>query len=46
MEDHRPSLSGTFDVALFPLLLLHGIISGSECDYVRIRQAKALESYL
>ena len=46
VESHRRSLSGTFDVALCPLLLLHGIISGSECVYVRIRQAKALESYL
>ncbi len=46
VEDHRRSLSGTLDVALSPLLLLHGIISGSKCVYIRIRQAKALESYL
>ncbi|AFZ07665.1 endodeoxyribonuclease RusA [Oscillatoria nigro-viridis PCC 7112] len=46
VESHRRSLSGTFDVALCPLLLLHGIISGRECVYVRICQAKALESYL
>jgi len=46
VESHRRSLSGTFDVALCPLLLLHGIFEGSECVYVRIRQAKALESYL
>lgn len=46
VESHRRSLSGTFDVALCPQLLLHGIISGSECVYVRIRQAEALENYL
>lgn len=46
VESHRRSLSGTFDVALCPLLLLHGIISGRECVYVRICQAKGLESYL
>lgn len=46
VESHRRSLSDTFDVALCPLLLLRGIISGSEFVYVRICQAKALESYL
>lgn len=46
VESHRRSLSDTFDVALCPLLLLRGIRSGSECVYVRICQAKALESYL
>src|SRR4028118_1859709 len=46
VEDHRRSLSDTFDVALCASLLLRGIISGSECVYVRINSAKALESYL
>ena len=46
VESHRRSLSDTFDVALCPLLLLRGIRSGSECVYVRINSAKALESYL
>ena len=46
VESHRRSLSDTFDVALCPSLLLRGIISGSECVYVRINSAKALESYL
>lgn len=46
VESHRRALSGTFDVALCPLLLLHGIRSHSESVYVRIREAKALESYL
>ncbi len=46
VEDHRRSLSDTFDVALCPSLLVRGIRSGSECVYVRINSAKALESYL
>ena len=46
VESHRRSLSDTFDVALCPSLLLRGIISGSDCVYVRIYSAKALESYL
>ena len=46
VESHRRSLSDTFDVALCPLLLLRGILSGSDCVYVRINLAKALESYL
>lgn len=46
VESHRRSLSDTFDVALCPLLLVRGIISGIECVYVRINSAKALESYL
>ncbi|MEG4348035.1 hypothetical protein QUB70_32900, partial [Microcoleus sp. A003_D6] len=46
VEAHRRSLSDTFDVALCPSLLLRGIISGSDCVYVRINSAKALESYL
>ena len=46
VESHRRSLSDTFDVALCPLLLVRGIISGIECVYVRINAAKALESYL
>jgi len=46
VESHRRSLSDTFDVALCPLLLVCGIISGIECVYVRINSAKALESYL
>lgn len=46
VESHRRSLSDTFDVALCPLLLVRGIISGIECVYIRINAAKALESYL
>lgn len=46
VDAHRRSLSDTFEVALCPLLLLRGIRSGSECVYVRIGSAKALESYL
>jgi crossover junction endodeoxyribonuclease RusA len=46
VESHRRSLSDTFDVALCPSLLVRGIRSGSECVYVRINSAKALESYL
>jgi crossover junction endodeoxyribonuclease RusA len=46
VESHRRSLSDTFKIDLCPLLLLDGIRSGSECVYVRIREAKALESYL
>jgi len=46
VESHRRSLSDSFDVALCPSLLLRGIRSGSECVYVRINSAKALESYL
>ena len=46
VESHRRSLSDTFDVALCPLLLVRGIISGIECVYVKINSAKALESYL
>ena len=33
VEDNRPSLSGTFDVALCPLLLLHGIIPSWQSSY-------------
>ena len=46
VESHRRSLSDTFDVALCPSLLVRGIISGSDCVYVRINSAKSLESYL
>ena len=46
VESHRRSLSDTFDVALCPSLLVRGILSGSDCVYVRINSAKALESYL
>ena len=46
VESHRRSLSDSFDVALCPSLLLRGIRSGSECVYVIINSAKALESYL
>ena len=46
VESHRRSIISIVDVALYPPLLLDGIISGSECVYVRILSAEALESYL
>lgn len=46
VESHRRSLSGIFDVALCPKLLLDGITLGNECVYVKVCHAESLESYL
>ena len=46
IESHRRPLTGTFDIAQFPPLLLDGIALGNECVYVRVSTARALEDYL
>ena len=43
---HRRLLSGTFDLAKCPKLLIQAILSGNECVYVRIQEAGLLEDYL
>ena len=46
VESHRRPLSGTFDVALCPDLLLHGLGLSHEFVYVKVCYAESLESYL
>jgi hypothetical protein len=46
VESHRRPLSGIFDVALCPNLLLYGLTLGQEFVYVKVCYAEALESYL
>ena len=46
VDSHRRPLIGTFDLSGLPTTLSKGILSGSECVYVRIRLARALEDYL
>ena len=46
VESHRRPLTGVFDIAKHPVLLVDGILSGTECVYVRITDAQPLENYL
>lgn len=46
VESHRRPLTGTFEIAKYPILLVNAIFSGSECVYVRINGSKSLENYL
>lgn len=46
IKSHRRSLTGSFDPARLPILLLQGVLSSSECVYVRIRAGQKLEDYL
>ena len=46
VESHRRPLTGSFDITRYPTLLVNGLLSGEECVYVRISEAKALEEYL
>lgn len=46
VESHRRPLTGVFEVAKYPNLLVSGIMSGTECVYVRVSESKPLEDYL
>jgi len=46
VASHRRSLTGIFDIAKYPNLLVQGILSGDECVYVRISESQPLEIYL
>lgn len=46
VESHRRPLTGTFDITKYPVLLVNGIFSGTECVYVRITDSQPLENYL
>ena len=46
VESHRRPLTGVFEIAKYPNLLVNGIMSGSECVYVRISESELLENYL
>ena len=46
VESHRRPLTGTFEIAKYPNLLVNGIISGKECVYVKVSESKSLEDYL
>lgn len=46
VEAHRRPLTDTFDIAACPSPLVNGILSGTECVYVRVNESTSLESYL
>lgn len=46
VDAHRRSLSDTFDLTLYPILLAQGMESSLECVYVRVSASKLLEEYL
>lgn len=46
VESRRRSLSGTFDLTRCPTMLINGILSGTECVYVRVTAPRLLEDYL
>jgi len=46
VESHRRPLTGVFDIAKHPVLLVDGILSGTECVYVGITDAQPLGNYL
>lgn len=46
VESHRRLLTGVFDIVKYPPLLVDGILSGTECVYVRIADSSPLEKYL
>ena len=46
VESHRRSVKGTFDLTRCSSTLIQAIISGTECVYVRVCDAQALEDYL
>lgn len=46
VECHRRSLYGTFEIGLFPELLLEGLLTGNECVYVQIDVTEPLEKHL
>lgn len=46
VESHRRQLTDSFEIAKYPDLLVNGILSGSECVYVRITESMPLEDYL
>ena len=46
VESHRRPLTGVFDIAKYPALLVNGILSGAECVYVRITDSQPLGNYL
>jgi crossover junction endodeoxyribonuclease RusA len=46
VESRRRPLSGTFDLTRCPNMLITGILSGTECVYVRVTAPGLLEDYL
>lgn len=46
IDSHRRPLTGAFEIAKCPNLLVNGILAGTECVYVRISESKPLENYL
>ncbi|NEQ67806.1 MAG: RusA family crossover junction endodeoxyribonuclease [Symploca sp. SIO2D2] len=46
VESRRRPLTGTYDVALCPELVLQGLASGDECVYVRVSAQPQLEDKL
>ncbi len=46
VESHRRPLTGAFDIGKYPALLVNGILSGTECVYVRIADSQPLEEFL
>lgn len=46
VESHRRPLNGIFNLTQCPIPLIQGIISGTECVYVRVCTPRSLESYL
>lgn len=46
VESHRRPLTGGFEIAKYPDLLVSGILSGVECVYVKVTDSEPLENYL
>lgn len=46
VESHRRPLTGAFEISKIPNLLVNGIMSGSECIYVRVNESMSLENFL
>lgn len=46
VDSHRRPLTGDFNIAKYPKLLIQGILLGKECVYVRITDSQPLENYL
>lgn len=46
VDGHRRFLSHPIDITNLPSLLQYAILNGSECVYVRVKNAQKLEKYL
>jgi crossover junction endodeoxyribonuclease RusA len=46
VDSHRRAMTDPFDVAALPELLMSGVVSGSECVYVKISLAEKIQEYL